>query len=670
MQPAGPLRIHVVFKTHLDAGFTELAEAVRQRYFTSFFPQALETARQLRERGGPEGFIWTTGSWILSEYLAQAMASERTGIEEAIAMGDLAWHGLPFTLHSELLDTSLFEYGLSISQELDRRFGKTTVASKMSDVPGHTRAIVPLLAEAGIQFLHIGVNAASTPPDVPTIFNWHARSGHELLVMYQPGSYGDLTLVPGTRLALAFAHTQDNMGPQTVEQVLAIFAQLRERFPQAEIFASTLDAFALELLPFRSQFPTLSCELGDTWIHGVGSDPLKVAQFRALSRLRRRWMREGRLRETDASYQRMSNALLQIPEHTWGLDEKTYLDDYDHYLPADVRALRQEARWQLFESSWREQRSYIQAAVQALGDSKEGREARLELARLRANHPDPTGFQRVDDPTALLQTRHFELGFDEYGSIAYLRQRSNDRVWAAWPQTLACFWYELFSQHDYERFWQQYVVNKEETFDWSFKDFTKPGIEHSIDRHQCWLPRLSKLSTRRAGDASHVLLELEMPAGSWQVYGAPRTLSLELRLPDAEPIIEMTLQWFDKQANRLPEALWFSFQPRVYPEGIWHLHKLGDWISPLEVVSNGNRTLHAVDELGVRYNDERGYLRLETLDAPLLAPGQPSLLNFTNRKPLMEQGVHFNLYNNIWGTNFPMWYEEDARFRFTLRFEE
>ncbi len=58
----------------------------------------------------------------------------------------------------------------------------------------------------------------------------------------------------------------------------------------------------------------------------------------------------------------------------------------------------------------------------------------------------------------------------------------------------------------------------------------------------------------------------------------------------------------------------------------------------------------------------------ETLDAPLVAPGEPSLLNFSNRQPPLRQGVHFNLYNNVWGTNFPMWYGEDARFRFVLRF--
>jgi len=44
------------------------------------------------------------------------------------------------------------------------------------------------------------------------------------------------------------------------------------------------------------------------------------------------------------------------------------------------------------------------------------------------------------------------------------------------------------------------------------------------------------------------------------------------------------------------------------------------------------------------------------------------LLNFTDEQSDLLGGIHFNLYNNVWGTNFPMWYEKDARFRFLLRF--
>ncbi len=45
--------VHVVFKTHLDIGFTDLAENVVSKYVNEFIPKAIETARAIRSsRGG------------------------------------------------------------------------------------------------------------------------------------------------------------------------------------------------------------------------------------------------------------------------------------------------------------------------------------------------------------------------------------------------------------------------------------------------------------------------------------------------------------------------------------------------------------------------------------------------------------------------------------------
>jgi len=82
-------------------------------------------------------------------------------------------------------------------------------------------------------------------------------------------------------------------------------------------------------------------------------------------------------------------------------------------------------------------------------------------------------------------------------------------------------------------------------------------------------------------------------------------------------------------------------------------------------VRDGARALHAVDR-GVSYGDAHGRLSIDTLDAPLVAPGAPSLLQWTNEQPALDKGMHVNLYNNVWGTNFPQWYDEDATFRFVI----
>ena len=135
--------VHLIVKTHLDIGFTDSAAAVFERYRTGFIPRAIELAHRLRDENGKHRFIWTTGAWLIHEYLEKADSREQRLMENAIAHGDIAWHALPFTTHSELMDAGLFRFGLSISQELDRRFGRKTIAAKMTDVPGHSRAIVP-----------------------------------------------------------------------------------------------------------------------------------------------------------------------------------------------------------------------------------------------------------------------------------------------------------------------------------------------------------------------------------------------------------------------------------------------------------------------------------------------------------------------------------------------
>ena len=62
--------------------------------------------------------------FLIYDYLERAASQDRKRIEAALEAGDMAWHGLPFTTHSELMDASLFRYGLELSRTLDRRFGK------------------------------------------------------------------------------------------------------------------------------------------------------------------------------------------------------------------------------------------------------------------------------------------------------------------------------------------------------------------------------------------------------------------------------------------------------------------------------------------------------------------------------------------------------------------
>lgn len=653
--------LHLIFKTHLDVGFTDSAANVIRAYFEHHIPSALRVARQLRESGSEKRFIWTTGSWLVYEYLEQAAPAERKLMEEAILAGDLKWHALPFTTHTELMDVELFRFGLSLSRELDKHFGMHTTAAKLTDVPGHTRGIIPLLAEAGVRFLHIGVNPGSSVPQVPPLFRWVDPSGADLVVMYESG-YGSAFVIEGSQDSLAFGHTGDNLGPQSAQQVLEVYEEMQKQHPHARIFASTLDRFAATLEPLRSSLPVVTDEIGDTWIHGVGSDPIKVAQFRELLRLRLEWLRDGKTSPADPQYKAFNRRLLLIPEHTWGMDEKTHLADNHHYNADQFVAHRTLPNYRKFESSWAEKRAYPQEAVIELENTALAKEARERLASIRPRIPALDSALPVSAENLKLADTRLELNADaKTGAIHSFYDRAVGFQWSDSAHPLAWLRYQTFSAADYDRFHRQYIRPAEQNNAWSREDFTKPGLEDSRAVSRFWQP---VLQDARQKDQS-LILHLTAEAPSAQEFGCPQDFYLSYTLAENPARLLIELQWFNKNACRMPEACWLSFIPKMTESATLRLEKLGEEIDPLQVVPNGNRHLHAVNEKIIFRNDQ-GSLLIRTLDAPLVNPGEPSLLDFNNRHPDLSKGVHINLHNNLWGTNFPMWFEEDCLFRFEV----
>ena len=697
---------YVVFKTHLDVGFTDLARNVVANYFGRFIPGAIALARRIRDEGRTEPFVWTTGSWLIYEYLEQASPSRRREMEAAIAAGDIVWHGLPFTTHSELMDEGLFRFGLSLSTRLDQRFGRHTIAAKMTDVPGHTRGIVPLLAEAGIRFLHIGVNPASTSPDVPDMFRWRC-DGAEVVVVYHKGSYGRISLTPDGKTALCFAHTGDNLGPQSPEEIASAYEALRRQFPHATVTGAGLDPFAAELVRQQAKLPLVEAEIGDTWIHGTGSDPLKMAQFRQLLRLRQHWLDSDQVGPDDPRLDRFSRLLLVVPEHTWGMDIKTHLADYKLYQSSKLAVARKsKANFRKVEQSWAEQRQYITDAVAALGKGKLRREADRALAELKPQEGSATGEKRppavrgasktargmsahCDDsgawqelyvagkagnPSAIeFEAEHFTIGFDACdGAIIRLDRRATGRRYADKAHPLALVGYQTFSQRDYDRHLTQYVVDLEQHAHWAIPDFTKPGIDAAGAKSAWYTPALERLVMRQGQQAMELRADLAFPREAVKKFGAPGRVWLHVTMNELLPDVALELGWSGKRACRLSEAMWLSFIPRLAPGEHWGMRKMGTVIGPEEVISNGGRKMHAISPtlgLGLGGNGEMSLL-IDSLDAHLVAPGRPALLDFDNRLPGRRGGMHFNLYNNVYPTNFREWYDDDGLFRFVLRMGE
>lgn len=630
-------KVLIIFKTHLDIGFTDFASVVKQKYFDVFIPNAIKTANELRERGADATFKWTTGSWLISEYLRINGNDEKgNALRAAIRCGDICWHTLPCTTHTEIMTKELFVYGLSLSQALDAEFGVRTIAAKMTDVPGHTKSMIPLLKKAGVELLHIGVNPASAVPDVPEIFRWEHDNGDRITVIYN-GEYGNFTPLGDTGVALYFAHTNDNLGGQTADEVIETFRSLREKLPDAELIAADLNDAAMVLRNIEDTLPVITDEIGDSWIHGAATDPKKMMQFRALCRLYAT-MPPGEDKYT------LARGLLMIPEHTWGLDEKTHLHDEEHFSKEAFSACRNLPNFRKMERSWQEQRQFMYDAVNAL--SPEWKEKALTLLQAYKREPtDLSGYKKIT-PGETVTFGKYTFRFADSGAMDMLAVAC--RKYADTSHLLGLPFYEVFSYDNYITFHKRYHRIED---DWAWQDFTKIGMENAIDAYVSYTPKADIFIKD-----NFVVVKFIFPADAYSRFGAPH--AAEMKYTFCDDRIDLDFAWFGKDANRIAEAFWLGFNPIDSGRKI---RKLSLYIDPQHVVSRGNRNLHATDD-GVIFD----HIMLKTFDTALVSPQKPCVLDYPNVIPAEEDGIYFGLYNNLWGTNFPMWYEEDARFRFTI----
>ena len=665
-KPAAPdsrvRRVLAMFKCHFDAGFIDTQANVVHKYFAEYFPLAIRVAEEMRRRG-KNRYVWTTGSWLLYEYLEQAAAEDRKRMEEAVSRGDIAWHALPFSWQTELMDETLIAGSLALSDALDRRFGTKTTGAKMTDVPGHTRGLIAPLAAHGVTFLDIGVNGGSRAAELPPLFLWKDPRGATLAVMYHH-EYGDVVTVPGSDLAIAIVVRDDNSGPHTPEEIDKIYSELKQRFPEAAISATNLTQIANAVQPYHKNLPVVAEEIGDTWIHGIASDPLKVARYREAARLRREWISENKFQPGDATDVALLRRMLLEAEHTWGTDTKTWLD-FEHYSPRDLEEVIHTKNYEVVQFSWKEKRQDLYDGIATLPQAlrEEAENALKGLAPKETALAKGAGHSAAEE----IETPHYIVALDsKTGAIQRLRNKATGREWASPEHPLALFSYQTLSEDDYQRFFHNYIISNA---DWVAKDFGKPNIGRLGAKSANWLPSLASFSAEKNGEGHRILAELEIRDAEAIASGRaafPKKMYTEVFLPAVEPKIFLDFYWFGKPATRFPEALWLTFHPIISTQQNWMLHKSGQQISPFEVVSSGGRHMHAVSD-GFSYRDGKGEFAVETIDAPLVALGEKSPLNFSRSQPDLSSGIHCNLFNNAWGTNYILWFSEDMRFRMVLR---
>lgn len=646
-------RVHVISKTHLDVGYTDQPDTVVSNYLDRFIPAAIALNQRLADSGRPERFIWTTGSWLIDSALELAEGKALTRLEGAIEAGTLTWHALPFTFHSELMTKQLVRASLKISSRLDSRFGRMTKSAKLTDVPGHTRSLVPLLTEAGVEFLHVGINGGIVGPDVPNLFRWVDEGSSTSIVVMSHSDYGGFNFPAGGDAAIDLKVTQDNDGPPTLLQHVERMQNLSDRFLHSEVVASTLDAFWSEISHLEPSLPILTSEIGDSWVYGGASDPQKLSRFRFLARLHSGWAEE---RQNDEEVEKFGQRLALVAEHTWGLDTIVHLPDLG-YSNENLDHARGDGKFADFERSWARQRQYLTDAVEQLPPALKAEATTTAPSDPATDQADtrPSSRAKQNASTRLeIDPKTGELVgcFDEARAVDVVGNGSR----------LGLLQYQLYGNDAFSAYLDHYVKPENRNDWWVGRAFGK----HKLDRPGAITqitPEVERITHEERAEGPVSTVQLAFP-DSLGDSGVPRNVIVTYSYLQSESSLRLSIAWPEKRATLLPEAMWARFG-NPHPDGRLLVRKLGRMVSIHDVVGSAGGTIHATDGLiSIESISENSHTDLTSFDAGVFGFGDNRLLGDGGVPAQPGSDIYANLFNNLWGTNFPLWVEGAARFEF------
>jgi hypothetical protein len=405
--------VYLVHHSHMDIGFTDLAEVVREQQLRNL-DLALELCERPRICPDEPDFCWTIESaWVVQDYLRLRSAREVERLFAALRRGQLeleAFYTQPLT-ESAMAEESI--ESVRFAAELGRRHGFPVQCAMLNDIGGYMGRLPSILNGWGVRYFVAGVGSYQVHlpwSHLPHLFYLQDKAGGRILiwnlgidrtqkpqamdcfdaVYYMGGTclitpfaeanehrlqerkeaaVGTFSKFAGRLQAENYAYAEvmlqyatDNGGPDP--ELPSLLKQLREykELPRIELI-TPLRFFQLVERKYQSQIPILSGVITDPWVLRVNPQPASLAKHRAAqlqllaaeARGVEAWRHSGR---TPDGVAEAYEALHLYTDHTFGLDEFGWPNTW-----ANASGTR-DALFDHFRHSWFDKGRYADRALQ------------------------------------------------------------------------------------------------------------------------------------------------------------------------------------------------------------------------------------------------------------------------------------------------------------------
>ncbi len=710
--------IIVICKTHFDIGYTHRVADIVHYYQTEMIDRAFKAMATSEDLPKEQQFAWTLPGWVLSKTMEdwEGQTEERRRmLDDKFRSGQIISHALPFTFISDICGLEELTRGLNFSSSLNRKYGLPLSRSgKLTDEPSHTGALVTVLANADVKFLHIGCNWPSGFVKTPGLFWWEGPDGSRILTLYSPiygTSYGlypkawvgpndpmvGVNLLPAEdwpyKVWPAILVTGDNSGPPSGERIKAMFEEVKMKMPGVKVRMGTMDDFYEAIVKENPELPVVKADMPDTWIHGIMCDPRGIRLYRDLHfRIPAVEMLNTQLavwgtgvsdikREIAESYEKIA----LYGEHTWGGSKSISV-----YGEA-FRELSAET-YEDLENSWEDKTDYVRDAFES---TRTINASNLEVLaqKVKSHAPSyvvynplpwsrsgwvkigdemryakdiPAGGYRVfpakkseaktegpSDKSDFIENDFFKITFDpERGGIVSLIDKRTGREWADpnADRTLGQYMNERFTLEQTKNYTISYQRGR--GGNWLHPGIYKPGMV-SGKEVPYRMASSANGTLKISDDGGRQTAECFCPGN--ETDRLPASV-LRVSLYEDQPFIDMEMTVLDKKKDNWPEADWFCLPFRVKDPEFRVYRQLGVMNPETDILAGANRHLYAA-EYGVTITGPDGAgIAVCPVDHPLVSLGEPGCWKYSEDYVPNKPVVYLNLFNNQWNTNFRYWY--------------
>lgn len=349
VQPVRKWEVYLLPHSHIDIGYTALQSDVLKKQFSNL-ETAIELAR--RTQGYPEGarFLWNAEVlWAVDAYLKQAPMAKRKALLDAIRRG---WIELDALYGNELTalcrPEELFHL-VGPAARLARLTGVPIRSAMISDVPGYTWGLIPVLAKAGVRYFSMGPNPGDrightlepwgdqpfrwvTPAGDASVLSWVAGTGYAWFAGQTLAQKGDVAMLdylkslegkgyPYDMVQVRYTTNGDNGAPDPTLSDTVRDWNTRYAYPKMVIATTTqmFDAFDRR---YGGKVPRVRGDFTPYWEDGAASSAAETALNRsAAERLTQTEALNVMLRpgvSLNGTYEEAWRNVVLYDEHTWG----------------------------------------------------------------------------------------------------------------------------------------------------------------------------------------------------------------------------------------------------------------------------------------------------------------------------------------------------------------